>query len=123
MFDAVDRQLARHGYLARGVQMIDARIVQAPRPSLSKEEKAIVSEGAMVLDWAPAKLRQKDRDACWTKKYDKSYFGYKVSANADKRYRLLRKIKVSTASEHDTLHFGDVLDSANTNRDILADRG
>ena len=30
--------------------------------------------------------------------------GYKGSANADKRYKLVRKIKVSAASEHDTLH-------------------
>jgi hypothetical protein len=46
-FDAVNRQLSRHGCIARGGQMIDASIVQAPRQSLSKEEKAIVSEGAM----------------------------------------------------------------------------
>jgi IS5 family transposase len=123
VFDAVNRQLSRHGYIARGGQMIDASIVQAPRQSLSKEEKAIVSEGAMPADWKPAKRRQKDMDARWTKKHGKSYFGYKVSANADKRYKLVRKIKVSTASEHDTTHFEDVLDPANTNRDILADKG
>jgi hypothetical protein len=35
----------------------------------------------------------------------------------------VRKIRVSTASEHDTTHFEDVLDPANTNRDILADKG
>ena len=39
------------------------------------------------------------------------------------RYKLVRKLKKSTASEHDTLHFEDVLDPANTNRDILADKG
>jgi IS5 family transposase len=38
VFDAVNRQLARHGYIARGGQMIDASIVQAPRQSLSKKE-------------------------------------------------------------------------------------
>ena len=123
MFDAVNRQLVRHGYIARGSQTIDASIVEAPRQSLSKGEKAIVSESAMPADWMPAKRRQKDMDARWTKKHGKSYFGYKVSTNADKRYKLVRKIKVSTASEHDTLHFEDVLDPANTNRDILADKG
>jgi IS5 family transposase len=75
VFDAVNRQLARHGYIARGGQMIDASIVQAPRQSLSKEEKAIVSEGAMPADWKPAKRRQKDVDARWKKKHGKSYFG------------------------------------------------
>jgi IS5 family transposase len=123
VFDAVNRQLAKHGYIARDGQMIDTSIVQAPRQSLSKEEKAIVSEGAMPADWMPAKRRQKDMDARWRKKHGKSYFGYKVTANADKRYKLVRKIKVSMASEHDIMHFEDVLDPANTNRDILADKG
>lgn len=105
-FNLSDEQLAKHGFIARGGQMIDASIVQAPKQSLSKEEKALVQQ-----------------DARWTKKHGKSYFAYKVSANADKRYKLVRKIEVSTASEHDTLHFEDVLDSANTNRNILADKG
>lgn len=97
--------------------------MQAPKQSLSKEEKALVVEGAMPAQWKPAKRRQKDLDARWTKKHVKSYFGYKVSANADARYKLVRKFKVSTAREHDTLHFEDVLDSSNTNHDILADKG
>ena len=103
--------------------MIDASIVEAPRQSLSTGEKAIVSEGAMPAGWKPAKRRQKDMDERWTKKHGKSYFGYKVPANADKRHKLIRKLKVSTASEHDTMPFEDVLDPANTNRDILADKG
>jgi IS5 family transposase len=123
IFDAVNKQLSKHGYIARGGQMIDASIVQAPKQSLSKEEKGLVGEGAVPITWTPAKRRQKDVDARWTKKHGKSYFGYKISANADKRYKLVRKIKVSTASEHDTLHFEDVLDPNNTNRNILADKG
>jgi IS5 family transposase len=123
VFDAVNRQLSRHGYIARGGQMIDASIAQAPKQSLCKEEKAIASEGAMPADWKPAKRHQKDMDARWTKKHGKSYFGYKVSANADKRYNLVGRIKVSRASEHYTTHFAGVLDTANTNRDILAGKG
>ncbi|HEX7988397.1 MAG TPA: IS5 family transposase [Duganella sp.] len=114
VFEAVNRQLARHGYIARGGQMVDASIVQAPKQSLNKEEKAIVAEHAMPVDWSPAKRRQEDTDARWTKKHGKSYFGYKLSANADKRYKLIRKIKISTASEHDTLHFEEVLDPDNS---------
>jgi transposase, IS5 family len=77
----------------------------------------------MPITWKPAKRRQKDTDARWTKKHGKSYFGYKVSANADKRYKLVRKIKVSTASENDRLHIENVLDPDNTNRNVLADKG
>jgi IS5 family transposase len=123
IFEAVNKQLSKHGYIARDGQMIDASIVQAPKQSLSKDEKLLVGDGAMPITWSPAMRRQKDTDARWTKKHGKSYFGYKVSANADKRDKLVRKIKVSTASDHDTLHFEDVLDPNNTNRDILADKG
>ena len=77
----------------------------------------------MPADWSADKRRQKDIDARWTKKHGKSYFGYKVSTSVDKRYKLIRKLIVSTASEHDTLHFEGVLDAGNTSRDIWADRG
>ena len=100
-FNLSDEQLAKHGFIARGGQMIDASIVQAPKQSLSKEEKALVQQDAMPIEWRPAKRRQNDVDARWTKKHGRSYFGYKVSANADKRYKLVRKIKVSTASERE----------------------
>lgn len=123
VFEAVKRQLAKHGYIARGGQMIDASIVQVPKQSMSKEEKAMVGEQAMPVGWKPAKRRQKDTDARWTIKHEKAYYGYKLSASADKRYKLVRKLKVSTASEHDTLHFEDVIDPANTSRDIYADKG
>jgi IS5 family transposase len=36
---------------------------------------------------------------------------------------LIRKLKVSVVSEHDTNHFEAVLDTANTSRAVLADKG
>lgn len=63
VFDAINRQLARHGYIAPGGQIIDASIVQVPRQSLDKEEKSIVEDNAMPVDWSPPKWRQKDIEA------------------------------------------------------------
>lgn len=125
LFDAVERQLYGHGYIARCGQLVDASIVPAPKQHLKKVEKDLISqpEPAMPIDWTPAKRRQKDIDATWTKKHGKSYYGYKVSINADKRYKLIRKLKVTTASEHDTLHLDDVLDEYNTSRDLYGDKG
>jgi hypothetical protein len=74
LFDAVDRELNRHGYLARSGQMVDASLVPAPRQHFDKDEKAIVEQDAMPVEWTPAKRRQKDLDATWTKKHGKSYF-------------------------------------------------
>lgn len=99
VFDAVNGQLALHGYIARGGQIIDASIVQVPRQSLDKEEKSLVEDGAMPVDWSVPKRRQKDIEARWTKKHGKSFFGYKLSANADKRYKLIRKLKVDGERE------------------------
>jgi IS5 family transposase len=46
-----------------------------------------------------------------------------AEVDADKRYKLIRKLKVSTASENDTNHFEDVLVPANTSCAVLADKG
>lgn len=36
IFEAVNRQLSKHGYIARGGQLVDASIMQAPKQSLSR---------------------------------------------------------------------------------------
>ncbi|OIQ83906.1 transposase DDE domain protein [mine drainage metagenome] len=123
IFDAVSHQLDRHGYIARGGQMVDASIVPVPKQTLSRDEKEIVQQDAMPAEWSPPKRRQKDVQARWTKKHGKSYFGYKLSTSVDRRHKLVRKIHISTASEHDTLHFEGVLDAGNTSRDVWADKG
>ena len=77
----------------------------------------------MPADWNPAKRRQKDTEATWTKKHGKSYFGFKLSVNVDKKYKVIRKIETETASTHDSQHFDTVFDGGNTRRDVYADRG
>ena len=101
---------------------MSASIVPAPKQKLKKDEKVLI-EQAMPIDWSPDKRRQKDIDATWAKKHGKSYFGYKLTVNADKRYKLIRTIKVTTASEHDTLHLDDGWAPLNTSRDRYADKG
>ena len=123
IFEAVSRQLDRHGYIARGGQMVDASVVPVPKHTLNKDERAIVQEDAMPADWSPSKRRQKDVQARWTKKHGKSYFGFKLSSSVDRRHKLIRRVHVSAASENDTLHFERVLDASNTSRDIYADKG
>ena len=69
----------------------------------------------------PAKLRQKDRDARWTKKHGKSYCGYKNRVNADARYKLIRTYDVTDASVYDSQTLDGLLNTANTSRDVYAD--
>ncbi len=46
LFEAANRELDKHGYLARGGQIIDASIVPVPKQHLYKGEKALIKEQA-----------------------------------------------------------------------------
>ena len=48
-----------------------------------------------------AKTRR-SRDGTWTKKSDEYHFGYKLHNNVDVEYGLIRSIKTTTASVHDS---------------------
>src|SRR4029077_7086300 len=111
------------GYIARGGQMVDATIVPVPRQRNSRDENDQVKTGATPEDWKkrPSKNRQKDKDARWTKKHGRSYFGYKNHVNADARHKLIRDYTVSDASEHDSQKFDELLSRGNTSRDVSAD--
>lgn len=74
-------------------------------------------------DWSTAKRAQKDVQARWTKKHGKSYYGYKLHANTDRRWGFIRKMEVTPASVNDTTVFESILDETNTNKDVYADRG
>ena len=112
LFDGVSEQLLKQGYLARGGQIIDASLIPAPKQHFTKKDKEQTKEGAMPADWSPAKRRQKDLDATWTKKHGKSHHGYKLSISVDKKYKVIRKLVTDTASTHDSQHFDAVLPSS-----------
>jgi Transposase DDE domain len=69
----------------------------------------------------PAKNRQKDKDARWTKKRGKSFFGYKNHVNADARHKLIRQYDVTDASAHDSRTFDRLVNQANTSEGVYAD--
>ena len=79
--------------------------------------------GQTPEEWAnkPAKLCQKDRDARWTKKHGKSFFGYKNHVNADAKHKLIRRYEVTDAAVHDSQPLDALLDQGNTSADVFAD--
>lgn len=123
LFDLFKQHLEAKGFIARGGQIIDATIVEAPKQRNTRDENEQVKNGETPADWKtdPAKNRQKDQDARWTKKHGKSYFGYKNHVGADKTHKLIRKWDVTDASVHDSQQLDAVLDDANTGRDVWAD--
>jgi IS5 family transposase len=84
LFEQFGRHLEAKGYIARGGQIADATIVPVPKQRNTREENEAVKAGQTPEEWEqkPAKNRQKDKDARWTKKHGKSFFGYKNHVNA-----------------------------------------
>ncbi len=121
---AISQQLQVAGYIARGGQIIDASIVSAPIQRNTREENAQIKQGEDVgQDWSDAKRAQKDVQARWTRKHGVTYYGYKLHASTDRRWGFIRRYDVSAANVHDSRHFEQVLDPANTSRTVWADSG
>lgn len=121
--EAVGRQLSKAGFIARGGQIIDASIVTVPTQRNRREENETIAQGQVPEDWSGAKRAQKDIDARWTHKHGKSYYGYKLHANTDRRWGFIRRLDVTPASVNDTRVFEAIVDETNTSRDVYADRG
>ena len=128
LFALFDQALRAAGYLAMSGELVDATIVSAPKQRNTKAEKQALREGRIPDGWAekPAKLRQKERDARWTVKYNKAgpdpdgevppvdiaipAFGYQNHVGADRRHRLIRRWTVTDAGAR----LGEILDPSNT---------
>ena len=123
LFKRFGQHLEAQGYIARGGQMVDATIVPVPKQRNSRDENDDVKAGKTPEAWekTPAKNRQKDKDARWTKKHGKSFYGYKNHVNADAKHKLIRQYDVTDASVHDSQRFDGLLNQANTSADVYAD--
>ena len=69
----------------------------------------------------PAKNRQKDKDARWTKKHGRSFFGYKNHVNVDRTHKLIRRYAVTDAAVHDSRKLNGLLHRGNTSKDVFGD--
>ena len=139
LFERFDQALRAAGYLAMSGQLLDATIVSAPKQRTTKAEKQAIKAGRIPEAWQdkPAKLRQKDRDARWTVKFTKAKpdqdgkvpsvdiaipsFGYQNHIGADRRHRLIRTWRVTSAAAHAGARLADLLDPANTAGSVWAD--
>jgi IS5 family transposase len=83
----------------------------------------MVKNGDVPDDWKknPAKLRQKDLDARWTKKNDQTHYGYKNHLNVDVKNKLIRDYEVTSAEVHDSQPLDDLFDPDNTGKAMWAD--
>ncbi len=124
LFSAFDAYLKGEGWLVMGGQMIDAAIVPVPKQRNDRDENAAIKAGKTPDGWdnKPARNRQKDTDARWTKKHGTSRDGDKNHVSLDRRHKLIRRYEVTDAAVHDSQVIDDVLDADNTASDVWADR-
>ncbi len=143
MFSRFDKHISRSGYLAKGGQIVDATIIQAPKQHNSQDEKVAIKAGETPEAWKdkPAKLAQKDRDARWTVKYSKAkqptetptsaatrqhdiaipMFGYKNHVGIDRAHGFIRGWTVTSAAAHDGAQLRSVVTKDNTASTVWAD--
>lgn len=121
IFDRFDQFLRDNGFAAKKGQIVDASIVAAPRQRNSRDENKQIKEGQVPDDWTDNKKRQKDTDARWLKKNGQNHYGYKNHIDVDVEQKLIRDYEVTPASVHDSEVFEELLDEANTSRDVWGD--
>ena len=105
IFRWFERELQRHGYAAKGGQMVDAAFVPTHKPTGKQESQ--LEEGVPLT---PRQSQQRDEDADFTKKGNVSYHGYKNHVQADVKHKFIRAFGVSPASLHDSQCFEALLD-------------
>jgi IS5 family transposase len=140
LFTRFDAVLRAAGYLAMGGQIVDATIVQARRPRLSKDEKATVKGGGVPEGWSKAKRAQMDTEDRWTLKRGRKHlpgadrppepsrselvipvFGYKNHLGIDRHFGFIRSFVVTDAAKHDGSQLVRLLDPDHTARGVWAD--
>jgi IS5 family transposase len=90
----LNRQLEARGYIVKRTTLVDATIVESSRKRPNVEA---VADGT-----AP------DADASYTRKNDRSYYGYKAHVSTDGEHQLIRRALISTAGRQDGHMFEQV---------------
>ena len=117
IFAWFDDEMERAGYTAQKGQIVDATFVPTHKPT-GKQDKQL-KEG---IPLTPAQAAQRDEDATFTKKGDKTFHGYKNHIQTDVKHKFIRAHTTTTASTHDSQELDNLIDpTGNTGRDVYAD--
>jgi len=121
LFDRFESLLVEQSFETKRDQMVDATIINVPIQHNCKEENKQIKSGETPEEWSESKQRQKDTDVRFTKKRNKSYYGYRNHANVDVEHKLIRDYEVTHAAVHDSQVFDEILCPAEDNPDVYAD--
>jgi IS5 family transposase len=121
LFDEFDDYLRKNGFRAQSGQIVDATIVPVPIQRNRPEENEQIKSGHTPESWAEKQKEQKDTDARFTKKGNRSYYGYKDHVDVDVEHKFIRDYEVTPANTHDSQVFVELLDLNNDSREVYGD--
>ncbi len=114
LFEIFNKQLEDAKLITHTGSIVDATFVEAPKPNNNREERQDIKDGKVPEEWKKPenknKLRQKDTDARWTRKANKSYYGYKNHIKADKDSKLIVDYTTTHAAVHDSQEVSELVD-------------
>ena len=110
LFALFNEALRSRGLLPKDGHIVDATFVEVPKQRNTRDENAEIKEGRVPKDWDNDvnKLCHKDLDACWTKKNEQSYCGYKNHVKVNVASKLIDSAVVTQAAVHDSQALKDL---------------
>lgn len=109
LFVELNRQLEERGLIIKKGTLVDATIIEAaPRKPLHKEDGSVGQS-------------EQDPEAAWTRKKQKSYFGFKAHVNVDQDSELVRQARITPANVSDGKMLGSIL--CGDEKWVFADKG
>lgn len=123
LFKRFGSLLSKEGIIANKGCIVDASFVDVPKQRNDRDENELIKNGEIPEEWEenPAKLRQKDVDARWTKKNNETHYGYKDHVKVDKDSKIILDYEVSDASVHDSQPLIDLLNKEDEGKELYAD--
>ena len=123
LFKRFNSEMSKAGIMGNRGCEVDASIVDVPRQRNDRDENDMIKNGEIPEEWTtkPAKLRQKDTDARWTKKNDEVHYGYKDHIKIDKDSKMIMEYEVTEASVHDSQALNDLLKKEDEGKEIYRD--
>ena len=110
IFQNVLKQLDKRNVILRKGTLVDATLVQAARKK-NKNDRGNDESG---------RSSQQDHDATGTQKGGKQYYGYKGHIGADEGSNIIRQVRFTTASVHDSQELENLL--SGDERSVFADK-
>ena len=134
LFSRFDMFLRKQGYETKKGVICDASFVEVPVQRITQKESIQLSAGVSPEAWTQKetdsektiqrkkhRAAQRDTDAKWTTKNNRSFFGFKNHVLVDSETKLIHAFEVTPASVHDSKMTDKLLEKVKRGQIFYAD--